>query len=140
MEFYQRLQRMTEEERKAVLGAFAFGCGAELPSGVHISLDYLRRMTGLPKAEILEIFRNVGSLGIHAIKRNAVHEPTQGEIVGDDEDLLIWFRSQSDQSTETATRMTLLATDHYCADHGLDMVVRLDFSRLSSLTPPEAIG
>ena len=136
--FYDALERMTIEERTAVAGVFAFGCIGELPDGVHVSLDYLSRMTRMPKAELLEALRSVRSLNFKTIVRDQPRDPAHrvGELLGDDQDLLLSFWSQAVPASRDSTRVAQAAVNaaasHYCADHGLDVVRRLDFRRLST--------
>ena len=81
--FYQALERMTDEERTAVAGALKFGCRGELPEGVHISLDYLSRMTRMPQVELMEALAAVRSLNVYALMflvDQAVNRRSSGTI------------------------------------------------------------
>jgi hypothetical protein len=46
--FFETLKRMSPEERLIVVTLFAEGCPAELPDNLHMSLDLIRRITGMP--------------------------------------------------------------------------------------------
>jgi len=136
--FYRALSRMSFRERQAVCGVLAFGCPAELPEQVHISLDLLHRMTGLPKNQLLDALASVHSLNIKTFTRELQHEHEPGELVReDDRDIVMtfWsmFDSERDDGTDIAHAAVQCATQHFCEDHGLEVVVRLDFSRLSSM-------
>jgi hypothetical protein len=144
--FYDALRRMTADERHAVIGVFAFGCGAELPAGIHVSLNLLSRMTKMPEAQLLDLLGSIRSLNFKTILRDPIHVPEPGELPSVDKDVLLSFRSPSVPDSKDATRVAeqavLCASDHFCADHGLEVLVRLDFHRLSStvsgpLTIPE---
>ncbi len=136
--FFSALGRMTDPERRAVTGVLAFGCKAELPDGVHISLDLLSRMTGVPANELLDRLARVRSLNVRVVRReDSAHD--DDELAVDDEDVLLsyWAASVPDfkDSTTVAYEMVQVACDHFCEDHGLSIVCALDFSHLSSATP-----
>ncbi|WP_203718962.1 toll/interleukin-1 receptor domain-containing protein [Asanoa siamensis] len=135
--FYDALGRMTADERRAVGGVFAFGCDAELPAGVHISLDLLHRVTALSKAELVDLLGAVRTLNVRVKVRDLGVEHEVGELVPDDKDLFLSFWSAgSDDSTEIAHDAVMCSADHFCADHGLEVIASLDFHRLSSAAPP----
>jgi hypothetical protein len=133
--FYDALRRMNHEERQAVAGAMAFGCAAELPTGVHVSLDFLSRMTGLPRAQLVECFSAVRSLNVKTVVRDPIHAVEDGELAGDDKDLMVSFWSSSVPGAKDPTKIVYqtvrCATNHFCADHGLEVITQLDFHRLS---------
>jgi hypothetical protein len=135
-DLYKAMTRMTAEERKAVAGVLAFGCRGSLPEGVHISLDYLSRTTGLPHAELLDCLAQLRSLNITVKtgppKRDALDK---GELAADDLDVLLSFwtpRDKFEQANKIAYYTVQSAAHHFCEDHGLEVVTRLDFHRLSS--------
>ncbi len=135
-DLYQAMTRMTGEERRAVAGLLAFGCRGSLPEGVHISLDYLSRTTGLPHAQLLDCLARLRSLNITvktgAPKRDALDK---GELATDDLDVLLSFWTPRDRfghANEVAYYTVQSAAHHFCEDHGLEVVTRLDFHRLSS--------
>ncbi len=134
--FYSTLQRMTISERESVCGLLAFGCPAELPAGVHASLDLLARMTRKPVSQILDDLASVRSLNIRVENREPPLDHSPSELVKDDRDLLLTFWSSSvphrSDATSIVRAMITCATDHYCADHGLDIVTNLDFRNLSA--------
>ncbi len=134
--FYDALTRMTPDERRVVVGVFAFGCCVELPAGVHISLNLLSRMTKLPEAQIVDSLKAVRSLNFKAILRDDTHPSEPNELAADDKDILLSFWSPAVPHSKDATKVAWLtvrsAAAHFCADHGLEVVTRLDFHRLSS--------
>jgi hypothetical protein len=133
---YEALTRMTREERRAVAGVLAFGCDAELPAGVHISLNYLSRMTQMPEAQLLDSLRAISSLNFKVLLRDAPPSSDPHELVADDKDILLSFWAsrapQSKDATKVAAQAVFSAATHFCADHGLEVVTRLDFHRLAS--------
>ncbi|WTC18156.1 TIR domain-containing protein [Streptomyces cellulosae] len=131
--FYDALRRMTIDERKAVAGVLAFGCPGELPEGVHISLDLLSRMLEQDKAEVLRNLAAVRSLNIKVKVRKDQFHAEEDELVADDKDLFLSFWCpvpKSEDSTAIAYAAVSCAADHFCRDHGIEVVARLDFSRL----------
>lgn len=137
--FYEALRRMTEPEKKAVAGAFAFGCPGELPDGMHVSLDYLSRMTKMPPAEVMDALAAVRSLNVKVRVRDPkdVHPSgTDDELQAEDKDLLVSFwavpAGDSNEGTLIAAEAVRQAAYHFCADHGLEVVTALDFHRLAS--------
>ena len=132
--FYEAMGRMSRRERQTIGGVFSFGCPAELPELMHISLDFLHRMIGIPKAELLELLSGLRSLGFTVKTRQPIHEPEEGELAADDLDLTVHFFTiydPDDTATLIAYEAAQSAADHFCADHGLEMLVNLDFGHLS---------
>ncbi|MFG2904944.1 toll/interleukin-1 receptor domain-containing protein [Kitasatospora sp. NPDC048286] len=133
--FYNALSYMAPDERRVVAGIFAFGCDAELPKGVHISLDLISRMLGMEKESIVQHLAKIRTLDIKAEVRESQIAIKHGELAPDDKDIMLsyWCRSSpwDDDSTEIAMRSVHCAADHFCTNHGVSVVVNLDFSRLS---------
>jgi hypothetical protein len=134
--FYEALGRMTIDERRAVAGVFAFGCPGELRKGVHISLNLLSRMTKMPEAQLLDSLGAVRSLNIKSKLRDPPHAVEPDDLVADDKDILVSFWSSdvphSDDATKVAFQAVNCAAQHFCSEHGLEVVTHLDFHRLSS--------
>jgi hypothetical protein len=135
-DLYNAMSRMTQEERVAVAGVLAFGCRGSLPDGVHISLDYLSRMTKMPKAQLLECLTAVRSLNVHVKKRPPVRDHLDtDELLPDDQDIILSFwtpRGRSNRTNQIAYNTIHAAAHHFCEDHGLLIVTKLDFHRLST--------
>ncbi|MEZ0492362.1 toll/interleukin-1 receptor domain-containing protein [Kineococcus sp. TBRC 1896] len=133
--FYGAMQRMNMEERRAIAGILAFGCVGELPQGVHLSLSFLCRVTKMPQAELLDHLRAVRSLNLKVVVRDPIHRPDEGELQSDDRDLLLSFWSPDAPQRRDATKIAYYAVQcashHFCVDHGVEVVARLDFRRLS---------
>jgi hypothetical protein len=134
--FYNALSRMTIEERRAVIGVYGFGCGVELPSGVHISLNLLSRMTKMPEAQLLDALRDVRPLNFSAVLREEPHPSKPGILFKEEKDILLDFWSPAVPASKDTNRVVYMtvrcAAQHFCEDHGLQLLTRLDFHRLSS--------
>jgi hypothetical protein len=139
---------MNVNERELVAEIMGAGCTEELPDNVHISLDLVRRDTGMPPAEVLEILRGLSSVGIHITAAEVQSEDdTDDENGGDgheDTDLVAiqwddttYYEDEDvmdyalERSTEIAWAMLTLGRS-YCLRHGRDAIKRLDFSALAS--------
>ncbi|GHE92416.1 toll/interleukin-1 receptor domain-containing protein [Streptomyces griseoluteus] len=133
--FYNALRKMTPAERSAVAGVLLFGCDAELPGGVHISLDLLSRMLQQSKDELLDNLAAVRSLNVKVKVRESFLDISHGELAPEDKDLLLSYWSRSapwdDDATTVVTNAVRCASDHFCMDHGVKVVAALDFSRLA---------
>ncbi len=132
---YQAFERMSEEERVVVGAILVFGCEAELPKSIHMSLDLLRRFTGLPRAQIIECLRAVRVLNFRAKQRPPVHNLEEGDLAPDDVDITLSFgspqRPEAADATKVARHTARAAADHFCEDHGLEVLKRADFHHLS---------
>jgi hypothetical protein len=134
-DFFTALLRMNPEERDTVFALFLNSCPAELPDNVHISLDLLRRVTNRPAGQIKRILANLRSLGFYVNYRQEAHDTNlKEEIV-----VLEWHDMTTDDSvggnaTETVDAMLRTATSEYCETHGRELLARLDFSQLASVT------
>jgi hypothetical protein len=133
--FYSAMSRMDDEERRSVAGVLAFGCWAELPENVHISLNYLSRMVKLPPAQIMAALAAVRPLNFRASLRAPVYHPSDpGALIPNDRDITLNFWSPAEPHVKDATLIAYgavqAASAHYCEDHGLDRVCALDFHLL----------
>ncbi|WGX94541.1 toll/interleukin-1 receptor domain-containing protein [Nocardioides sp. L-11A] len=134
--FFQAALRMTVQERLLLFEVFAEGCNSKLPENVHVSLDLLRRTSGIPPTEIVQILSGMSSLGVEA-------KPYASED-HDDPDMIEvrwenrWSYPDTDQddfnferSTEVARAMMLGASADQCAECAREALEVLDFSALS---------
>lgn len=136
--FYQALDRMTEDERVLLSDAFLNGCPSDLPDNVHIDLDLLRRVSGLPVAEIEQVLGGLRSLGVMVDEYTTPDHPQDTIAVRwidtgvypDPEQEDFSFR----RSTEIADAVLSLATEGMCEDHGRAIIRRLDLGSLASAT------
>ena len=139
--FLNVLQRMTLDERDAVLTLLRHGCPADLPDNVHINVDLLRRVTGKSVPRLKRLLGGLRSLGFECIIREATEgdEPhLEGEPLGESYLFEFNWLDFSDPSGYPALlvahEMVDLATDNYCEEHGAEFLARLDFSQLASAT------
>lgn len=136
VDFYQAMERMTADERRAVAGVLAFGCHGSLPEGVHISLDYLSRMTNMPPAQLLECLAKVRSLNV-SVKTGPPQRDhlDKGALAADDTDVVLSFwtpRAKTENPSEVAYHTVQTAIADFCADHSLEALGELYFYRLSA--------
>jgi hypothetical protein len=135
--FYHALERMSIEERRAVAGILVSGCDAELPGGVHLSLNVLSRITKLPEAQLVHLLGAIRPLNFKAVMRDpiGVHR-MPGELIPNDRDVILSFWSprvpHSKQSTRVASLAVECATSGFCEEHSIEIVVNLDFHQLYS--------
>jgi hypothetical protein len=134
--FFQALTRTTEEERSFIYDVFVNCCPAELPENVHISLDLLRRITGMRNAKIRRIASGMQSLGFdHSIRESH----NLGGVPDDSGPIFVleWHnRSITSPGNDTflADAIIECATDNYCDEHAKMMFQRLDFGQLATST------
>lgn len=133
--FFETLLRMSPEERYIVFAFFLNCCPAELPDNVHISLDLLRRVTSRPAGQIRRLLGNLRSLGFNVNYRQEAHDSN----VKEEMIVLEWHDMTTDlsvggNSTGEANAMLTVATSEYCETHGRELLERLDFSQLASVT------
>lgn len=137
--FYFALDRMTEEERVLLGDVFLHSCPMDLPDNVHIDLDLIRRISGLPVAEVTQILSGLRSLGVdvsdyegvdHSLDTLAVRWFDAGIYEGDPDQADFSL----ERSTEVANAVVKLATDGMCENHGRAIMRRLDLGSLSSAT------
>lgn len=135
--FFRVLQRMSEEEMAVVVTALLHGCPAELPENVHISLDLLRRETRFPQSQVIELLRAVLPLGFNVTLRDPVSGGAH-ELEPNDKMVVLKWSHLTDfyegEPVEVAYHTVHCAVEGYCEEHGLETLMRLDFSQLASAT------
>jgi TIR domain-containing protein len=144
--FFRTLQRMTQQERSLVFAILCHTCPAGPPENAHINLDLLRRITGIPPSEALNILKGLRSLHFRSQVRE---EPDHESDDSDDVLYLTWFDygayDDSDfnedaalyndgNATEIACAMVAITSHLYCDDHVMMDLQSMDFSALSSRT------
>jgi hypothetical protein len=140
-DFFRALRRMEPSEREVVICIFLEGCVAELPDNLHISLDLLRRETGLPASQLVEVLGGIRSLGFRCRlrERHASNDAHELGHEGDDLAELRWT-NLSDLEGEPMTVAHAIvqeAQDHYCEVCLPKAFERLDFSYLADATAEE---
>jgi hypothetical protein len=137
--FYRAMGRMSNGERRVVAAILVHGCGAELPAGVHLSLNVLRRITGFPEVQLLDMLAAIRPLNFTTIVRDplTINHKKVGELVPNDKDILLSFWSphvpHSKQSTRVASLAVSCASEGFCEEHSIAIVTNLDFHQLYSL-------
>jgi hypothetical protein len=140
--FVASLGRMNETERDVIFRIFQFGCPEELPENIHIDVDLLRRVTGLPPSRLKRILGGLKSLGFEcSIRETHDDKPKKGTILGRSQLFqLVWtdFSDVSDYPEMlVANEIILGAGEGYCETHALEALRRLDFSQLATVTTSE---
>jgi len=72
-EFVETLQRMSGTEKNLVVDMFIYGCPTDLPDNVHVSPDFLRRVSGLPISQCIRELKRIESLGYEVKVRKHRH-------------------------------------------------------------------
>lgn len=137
-EFYRSLSRMSSEERRLMFYVFAEGCPSELPANVHMSLDLLRRVTGMPPVEIQRMLGGMRAVGVYVQPREQDDHPEDDMIEVHWSDHVAWDDpAETEFSRENATAIAravmLGASEDYCEGCALRAIDDLDFSTLSSV-------
>ena len=136
--FFSCLKRMIEDELYLIFCFFLSACMAELPENVHINIDLLRRTSGFTRSKIKRLLGGLQSLGFFSELKE--DQETEGHL-GKQEMLVIeWHDMSTDgigNATVIADAMIQGATSGYCFEHGLEALMRLDFSQLSEVTSVE---
>ncbi len=134
--FFRSLTMMNAEERKLIYDIFTNCCPAELPENVHIDLDLLRRITGIPPAKIKRITSGIQSLGFNHFVR-ASHNPDDPTDRSGPVLVLEWqnmILPNGGNHTYLANEIIQCVTDNYCSEHAELMFKRLDFGQLATST------
>ena len=139
-QFFEVLERLTSDERDAVVGALLFGCPYDMPENVHVHTDLLSRYMGKSVSHLTRLFGGITSLGFDCtIVENTEHDTSlPGVPLGDYDYFYVkWVNLRGDQDLpglKIAQAMIHGATVGYCMEHGIEAVRRMDFSQLSSAT------
>jgi hypothetical protein len=147
--FFEVLRRMSHDERLVMATIFRDGCPAEMPENLHMSLDLMRRVTGMPVTQVTEILSGLGSLGFVLHIRD---EESADHGSADYPDLagagplavINWHNLSSTEETfegeafVVADAMLRVVSEHYCEEHSQQAIVELlNFSSLASSTKTE---
>lgn len=132
-EFVAALQRMSEVEKKLVAFMFVYGCPTDLPSNIHITGDFLRRITSMPVSECIRELTKLGSLGFQTKLSGKKHNRNEVTI-----ELSFWMRRVGydgpEDTTGTVDAMIRCLTNDYCPDCVIEAITKGDFSALASAT------
>ena len=142
--FLQVLIRMTPDERAAVVALMRFACAHRTPTNIHIDVDLLHRYTGKSVAELERLLGEVRSLGFQCSVREATDqdEQTQGAVLGKVQFFDLNWRSLTDDDDDYAALVVACemidgATEGRCEECGTELLDRLDFSQLATVTSLE---
>jgi hypothetical protein len=134
--FFEALKLMTPEERRLLANTIIKSCPAGPPENVHLNIEYLSRLVGLPVEEIVSKFARLDCFGIVASLEKRDEHPNH---VCEAKDIIrIEYRPLVPGCRENATYVAIamieIVFDSFCSDCGMEAMNRLDFSILSSLT------
>jgi hypothetical protein len=107
-----------------------------LPDNVHINLDLLRRITGIPPEKLKQIVGRLDSLGFSSRVRKG-HDGKSTLVRQEYLELEFMSLDVDDdgaEATELATTITTAATEGMCSSCAMKALQNLDFGQLSSAT------
>ncbi|MCW2762786.1 MAG: hypothetical protein JWR85_2987 [Marmoricola sp.] len=142
-EYYRALSRMTGAERALLLDLFWEGCPSKLPDNVHVSLDLMRRATGMPTAEIRDTLRGLSSLGVEVRDYQSDEHEDEDMIEIQWENRIEYDDPDQDafsleRATDVARAVMLGASAEMCRECATGAIARLDFAELSSVVEPKS--
>lgn len=130
--FFDALELLNPTERLVVFSFFVRGCPAELPDNVHISKDYLARVTNKSVEDVRQLLGELRSLGFFTKERR---DNEHDEYLGESEVFVLeWHDMRVDaglgNATDVARKIVDLVAESFCEEHAKETLMRLDFSRL----------
>ncbi|MFD9464854.1 toll/interleukin-1 receptor domain-containing protein [Streptomyces sp. NPDC060027] len=135
--FVQTLHRMTVDERELVSFIFLNGCSTQMPKNMHIELEIVRRVLGLPFQEAIEKLRRLSTLGFNIETREGLDHESELVVVVDWDDRSMTSVDDpyaEEFSTLVAVTVLDVGTGDGCATCFKNCIEFLDFSNLSSVT------
>ncbi|WP_407691048.1 TIR domain-containing protein [Rubrobacter marinus] len=141
--WFNVLRRMTQVEREVIGLAFVHGCPEELPDNMHIYVDLLRRVTGLPPAKLKRVLGGLNSLGFTCTIREDHEDAFERSAQLGQAPLfqIEWVDLVGNEfeypEMLVATETIFGAVDGCCEACGVGAIRRLDFSHLASATVSE---
>ncbi|MEW2379290.1 TIR domain-containing protein [Micromonospora sp. NPDC047812] len=132
------LKRATVDERRLVGYVFTMACVEGKLTDPHVNLDLMRRDTGIPGPEIISAIAGMASLGFFArVKRHSFGGAGEEALHLEWHDMSVYRNAKlasfaANSSTKVAAGMFKTALEHYCENHLVSIIERLDFSALSS--------
>jgi hypothetical protein len=134
--FFISLGRMNEEERHVLMNVFRYGCPNELPGNIHISIDLLRRVSGIPPSRAVRVLDGIRSLGVESkIRRAPRRRDSEGDVVVVQwHDTSIGIERSNINATKIACAVIDGALEGYCSICGTEHLKRMDFSQLATAT------
>ncbi|SIQ25858.1 toll/interleukin-1 receptor domain-containing protein [Micromonospora avicenniae] len=132
------LKRATVDERRLVGYVFTMACAEGSLTNPHVNLDLMRRDIGIPGPEITSAISGMSSLGFFSqLKRHSFEGGGEEALYLEWHDMSVYKNAKlssfaTKSSTKVAAGMFQTALEHYCEDHLVSIIERLDFSALSS--------
>jgi len=134
---------MTEAERALLFELFMEGCPSKLPDNVHVSLDLMRRATGMPPAEIRDTLRGLSSLGVEVRDYQSDEHEDEDMIEIQWENRIEYDDPDQDafsleRATDVARAVMRGASAEMCRECAMGAIARLDLAELSSVVEPKS--
>jgi len=138
--FFEPLSRLSRDELYLILLIFTQGCPHDLPKNIHIALDLLRRLTQWKPSRLRRTLGNLQSLGCSVeVKAQAEVQAANREYDGYiyvrwgtwSKPIEKLARLKNSNFTGVAHTMIWLVQENYCAEHGIQKLMDLNFSDLS---------
>ena len=128
--FFRSLELMSLEERKIAFTFFLHSCPAELPDNVHISQDFLSRLSGVAVEDLRQFLGGMISLGFRISER----DDDEHGYLGDNSIFVLQWNDLRvggiGEATLVADEAIKLVAERYCTEHTMETLMRLDFSEL----------
>ncbi|NPU93781.1 MAG: TIR domain-containing protein [Gammaproteobacteria bacterium] len=135
MHFLHSAKRLSHDERVVVFNIFLHGCPGELPENIHININLLSRITGMKKAKVLRILKDVSCLNFLSAMRV---DDENSEYLEKKEMLVFkwcdYSFAETGNATEIVNAMVILAVQCYCEEQVLKALCELNFSHLADAT------
>ena len=136
--FFEVLQYMKSDEREVLFQFFGRGCPTALPDNIHISRDFLSRVTEFSVRKLQRILRAIVSLGFCTTEHQGFDEDEhlgEGKLF-----VLEWHDARVEgmgNATGIADEIIRLAAMNYCNVHAIEPLRRLDFGALEHIESDE---
>ena len=131
--FLKSLMLTSQKEREIVVKFLLHSCPEELPNNVHIEQGLLSRLTDTNVEDLREHLGKISPLGFLTIERVDKDHGYLGEssmVVLEWHDLTV---EGIGQATDIARETLCLVANNYCEEHGMEALMRLDFSGLQEV-------
>ncbi len=135
--FFESLKLMTSEERQLLFATVANTCLAGPPDNVHLNVEFLSRLSGMPIDQIESIFARLDCLGFVTRiykRKNRKDNICQAKNIIEVKFMPMLSSTDVENCTYVIAAIVDVLTSHYCPDCSKEAFERMDFSILSSLT------
>ena len=136
--FFEALQYMKSDERDVLFQLFTRGCPSELPDNIHISQDFLSRLTGFTIRKLRRILGAISSLGFYTTECQGFDEDKhlgEGKLF-----VLEWHDTRVEgmgNATGVADEIIKLVAMNHCNVCAVESLRRLDFRALENIESGE---